>query len=203
MPWSTLPLWKHDFQPGSTSGNGRQGAAQGNHTSPSVGWLRLDKKIRRLRLRHDPVEVPVHPVAIRAQREMVSSRTGKADHIPSKCPFVLHFGRRVNGRHESHGLWFEDLRPIQAPFGQHCARARSAVQVKSPACPATPPMRREVGSCTTLRKAPSTSVVGAVRGCQEEGGRKQVRLHARGEERFLGNRSRDFRRPAEPELPGQ
>src|SRR5690348_17384573 len=54
--------------------------------------------------------------------------------------------------------------------------ARSAAVEKRPACPATPPMRRAVGSCTTPRSIWlfSSYSVGAMRFRHDDGGRNRV-----------------------------
>ena len=74
--------------------------------------------------------------------------------------------------------------PSRPPFRSiRQKRERSAAVLKSPACPATPSMRRAVGSCTTPRRnvdpehghasIPQASV-GAIRGRHASGGRNVV-----------------------------
>src|SRR6478735_7346963 len=63
------------------------------------------------------------------------------------------------------------------PFSRACANfARSSPVENNPACPATPPMRCERGSCTTPRIMCSCSSywVGAIFGFQAAGGKKRV-----------------------------
>src|SRR5579863_9277692 len=65
--------------------------------------------------------------------------------------------------------------------------ARSSAVENSPACPATPPIRRTVGSWTTPRNILSCSsyCVGAIFGNQDAGGRKRVWVIANGEKMFF------------------
>ena len=64
------------------------------------------------------------------------------------------------------------------PLSRACANfAVSSAVENSPACPATPPMARAVGSCTTARNTSpvfSLTCVGAVRASSDIGGRNLV-----------------------------
>jgi hypothetical protein len=56
-------------------------------------------------------------------------------------------------------------------------RAMSGAVVKRPACPATPPMKRAVGSCTVPRSmTPSVISVGAMRGILD--GAEEIRCRS-------------------------
>src|SRR4029077_20865153 len=69
------------------------------------------------------------------------------------------------------------------PFSSACAKfARSSAVENSPACPATPPIRRALGSCTTPRSmcSCSSNCVGAILDRHEEGGRYRVRVIFKG-----------------------
>jgi hypothetical protein len=77
------------------------------------------------------------------------------------------------------------------PRSMRQKRARSAAVLNNPACPATPPIRRDVGSCTTPRSivAPGTlhghasgahASVGAMRGRIDAGGLNIVSFMPRG-----------------------
>ena len=77
---------------------------------------------------------------------------------------------------------------IGLPFSNAWANfERSSAVEKTPACPATPPMRRALGSCTTPRSIlPCSSYsVGAILGRQAAGGRKRVCVICNGVKIFL------------------
>src|ERR1022692_1812130 len=74
------------------------------------------------------------------------------------------------------------------PFNKAWANlARSSAVENTPACPATPPMRRAVGSCTIPRSILSRSsyCVGAIFGNQAAGGRNRVCVIIRGAKIFF------------------
>lgn len=73
--------------------------------------------------------------------------------------------------------------PLSSPplRRQRAKRERSAAVVKRPAWPVTPPILREVGSCTTPRSTASpTFSVGATRGWRAGAGVKEVSFMPRG-----------------------
>ena len=75
---------------------------------------------------------------------------------------------------------------VPPPSSMRAKRERSFAVPNNPACPATPPIRRAVGSCTTPRKGEaegrlhghwsrvSQRSVGAIRGSSTAGGRNPV-----------------------------
>ena len=148
-------------------------------------------------------------VAERADREELAAiRRERAVDVPAQSAHGRHRRRRRARRHPRDRRRREHPRAVQgAAAQQHARKARRGPRPcrTDPACPATPPIRRAVGSCTTPRSGaasgaactatgPSSSQrsVGAIRGDRPAGGRNPVSRHA---ER-LEDRPAACRRPA-------
>src|SRR5579863_10013868 len=131
-------------------------------------------------------EVPVNPVC-------TNDPTGR------RSPRLLESGESMSQPNprsacEVGGCWgvviFSIINGDRIVLPSRIARAnfaRSSAVENRPALPATPPIRRAVGSWTTPRNILSCSsyCVGAIFGNQDAGGRKRVWVIANGEKMFF------------------
>ena len=161
-------------------------------TSPvPSGCRRLDRKITKRPVRGSAQsDVPVNPVwpnepiginSPRLAEKLVSTSQPRprAARMPTGVAWVIIFAT-VSGASTRRG-------PRAPPASSmRTNRVRSRAVLKRPAWPATPPMRRAVGSCTTPRSGSSPGAlhgqasrkrqrsVGAMRPRRSMGGRKPV-----------------------------
>ena len=147
-------------------------------------------------------------VAERADREQLAAvrRVRRVD-VPAEAAHVALRGRRRRRSSSCATVSGDRMRVPSSvpPFSSMRQKSeRSAAVLKSPACPATPPMRRAVGSCTTPRSiggsGPSHGQpsgvhfsVGAMRGRNDRGRQEHRVVHA---ERLEDPRPRELVRAA-------
>ena len=150
--------------------------ARSGVTSPlPSGCTRLDRMMTNTRVAGiDPDRRAREAgVAERADREHFATRRriGRID-VPPEAAHVRLARRRRRRRHprdrerRQHAAFVRVAPPLSHMRANF---ARSAAVLNTPACPATPPMRRAVGSCTTPRSivmpGPSHGQPKAVHGC--------------------------------------